>query len=326
MKIAVLSLGNLGTALAHLLAKNGHEVMAWEYDKAVVAEVNQQHINSRYLPDVLLPNNVTANHCIDEVLLHGEIIFTCIPSVFLLNTLSKVVDNIPLYVPVVNLAKGINRENQQTVMQMLRALLPQHTLAMLSGPSLANEFSKGINTVLVAASSDKQLPLLLKKLLENSRFSVRISTDVVGVELGGILKNVYAIGMGFAYSMMPYGLNFVGAYFTQALKEMQQLGVSLGADANTFYDFSGVGDLIATAMSEQSHNHIMGEWLSKGASVAEVKKEMHVLPEGFNTLSVMLTMAKEHHVHLPLAELLQQVLDNALTPEQFFDRFNACLY
>ena len=161
--------------------------------------------------------------------------------------------------------------------------------------------------------------------MDNNFFSVLPSTDVTGVELGSIFKNAFAVGMGFASATNKPGRNFVGAYFTQALKEMQIIGCAMGAEADSFYQLSGLGDLLATSLSDKSHNFTAGKLLGEGLSLKQVEAEVGILPEGVNTLAVMQAIAKDKGLTLPLIQLLQQVLEQGLTPEQFFLRFNSCL-
>lgn len=309
MTIALLGLGNLGTAVARLLAANGHPVLAWEHDEAVVEEINSRHGNHRYLEGVDLPKTVVATGDIGKVLAEGELVINCLPSKFIVPVLEPVAAKLPPGTPLVNMAKGIDRQSRQTASQQLGHLFPSNPLVMLAGPSLANEFSRGVNTVVVAACEDRAVAQQVADLMTNDHFTVLLSDDVVGVELGGILKNIYAIGLGAAHAEGPPGLNFVGAYLTQALGEMQRIGMTLGASAESFYSFSGVGDLVATAMSEQSHNYRFGKLIGSGMTLAEAGDKAGLLPEGVNTLQVMAKLADEQQLQLPLLRALQQLLE-----------------
>ena len=325
MNIAVIGLGNLGSAIANALAHNGHHVLGWEHDVSVVAEINDYHANIRYLPDVIFHANVQATNSLNEALAFAEIVFICLPTRYFSAVLDAMAKQLPLHVPIVNMAKGLNAVTRQTAMQMLASRLPEHDLAMLSGPSLANEFSKGKNTIVVAASVDDRLAANIRHLLQTKRFTVLLSRDVVGIELGAIFKNVYALGMGMAGGAKVSGLDFAGAYLVQALWEIQQLGQKLGAQGDSFLGVAGLGDLIATAMSEDSHNYTCGKWLGEGYHLPEIEKIMGTLPEGINTLRVMLFMAQDYQLELPLASLLRQVIDHELAMSDFYQQFNACL-
>ena len=325
MKISLLSLGNLGTAVAHLLAINGHEVLAWEHDPAVVVEVNEHHRNSRYLQGVSLHPGLKASNDINELMVRADMLVSCLPSRFVLPVLQPIASQLPAAVRVVNMGKGMSPATGLTVMQQLEQLFPENPLAMLCGPSLANEMVHGVNTVLVAASADPFLPALIRQVFESERLSVLMTADVRGTELGGILKNAYAVGLGFASAGGRPGRNFVGAYLTCALSEMCRVGKVLGATEQSFYVYSGLGDLLATALSDKSHNFTLGKLLGDGMSLQQVQDELGLLPEGFNTLQSIITVGDREGVDVPLARLLHQACFDRLTIHQFFDLFNACV-
>ncbi len=300
MKLAVVGMGNLGTAVACLAASNGHRVVAWEYQQTVVDEINQQRRNRRYFGSRTIPDGVTATSDLNQVFNATAAVFVTLPSRFIEPVLSRYDGSPDAATGLVNMSKGINSESGETAFQTLCRLFPRQPAAMLAGPSLANEFSDGTVTALVAASSDMGLIGTIKDALENSHFAVCAGDDALGVELGGILKNCYALGMGMVDGSTASGLNFVGAYLTVALQEITTLGVALGASEGSFRAFSGVWDLIATAMSEHSHNRAMGRLVAKGIPLAEIEESMGVLPEGYNSLLLALRLAEEQAVKLPL--------------------------
>ena len=325
MKVGIIGLGNLGSAVAYLAAGNGHPVLAWEYDQAVVDEVNRQHTNQRYLKGIQLPEQVSATTCVEEVFAGSELVFITLPSRFIPQVLGACAGRADTTIGLVNMAKGLHVETGKTAYQMLAELFPDNPKAMLAGPSLANEFVHGVLTAVVAASDDAGLITNIGIVLNNKRFAVSRSGDVMGVELGGILKNIYALGLGVFADREDRGLNFIGAYLTQAITEIQVLGVALGAKKESFWRLSGIGDLIATAMSPQSHNVTMGKLVAQGLSVAEIEAGLGVLPEGYNTLQVALRLAGEHGVSLPLAALLQRLIAGELSVDAFLDAFAATL-
>ena len=322
MKVGMIGMGNLGSAVALLAASHGHEVTGWEFDAAVVASINEKQANDRYLPGIPLPPSVQATTNLDEVMAL-PLVFLALPSRFVLPVLSRYVAAHPAgpWPAIANLSKGIDAASGKTVMMMLGTLFPEEKLAMVAGPSLANEFSRGVMTVVVAASKNSALVQQVGKVLNGSRFAVLPSDDVSGVELGGILKNIYALGLGIFAAQGELGLNFVGAYLTQALAEMQALGSILGARPESFLLPSGIGDLIATSLSEHSHNRTMGRLIGEGHSLAEVREKMGNLPEGYNTLQVAVSLAQKNGITLPLATLLHEVVEGKLPPEQFMERF-----
>lgn len=323
MKIGIIGMGNLGSAVACLAGNNGHAVTGWEFNAEVVADINGNRRNQRYLPGITFPATVTATTTLEQAFAGAELLFIALPSRFIgpvLASAATLAADARL-VGIVNLAKGLDGATGRTAMQQLAGIFPQTALAMLAGPSLANEFARGVMTVVVAASRDRQLQQQIGTALNGSRFAVLHSDDVMGVELGGILKNIYALGLGIFAARTDAGLNFTGAYLTQAQAEIQRLGVSLGARPESFLLPSGIGDLIATALSEESHNRTMGRLIGAGLSLQQVKEKMQNLPEGYNTLQVALALAAKHNISLPLAALLQQVVEGEITPDGFYERF-----
>lgn len=325
LQVGIIGFGNLGSAVAKVIADNGHQVLVWEFDQAVVTELNEQHKNTRYLAGVTFAQNVSATSIIADVFKRADIVFVTLPSRFIESVLAEYANNADSAVALVNMSKGINAQSHETAFQTMQRLFPDNPLAMLAGPSIANEFARGVVTGVVAASSDNSVPLLIAQAMNNNSFAVAGYDDALGVELGGVLKNIYALGMGLFDKHSQNGLNFVGAYLTQALREMNDLGTAIGAKPESFYQLSGVGDLITTAMSDDSHNRSMGRLIAEGKSVEQVTEMMGVLPEGYNTLAVALTIAGQKNIQLPLAELLHQVINNNLSLDDFFIRFTALL-
>jgi glycerol-3-phosphate dehydrogenase (NAD(P)+) len=196
MKIGIIGLGNIGTSIANLIAQNGYNIIAWEYNINVVNEVNTKKVNSIYLPNIPLDSKIQATTQIEEVPNNSEIIFIAIPSIYIKPVLEKHKNNINNQTIIVNLAKGIDKETYFTACETLSNIFPNNNIVMLSGPTIANEFSRKMPTVVVLAHKNKQILLKVSKILENNYFRTRFSDDIIGAELGGILKNIYAIGLG----------------------------------------------------------------------------------------------------------------------------------
>jgi glycerol-3-phosphate dehydrogenase (NAD(P)+) len=322
MRVSIVGLGNLGSAIAYIIAGNGHTVTCWEYDEAVVVEVNNEHRNQRYLPDRVLPESIIATSDVAKVLIDTELVLITLPARFIASVLAEHVDLAGRDIPIVNMAKGIDAQTGETAFQLVSRLFPEQPVVMLAGPSLANELVRGVTTGLVAASPDSDAIARVALALNNQNFFVRGSIDPVGVELGGILKNIYALGLGM---FVDPGLNFIGAYLTQALAEIKALGVALGARADSFDGLSGIGDLIATSLSEHSHNRSMGGLIAQGLSLAEVEEKMGILPEGYHTLGIILPMAERLGVAMPLANLLSAVITGEQSLEGFNKRFTTLM-
>lgn len=321
MQVGLVGLGNLGTAMGHLIAKNGHEVLGWEYNRAVVEEINGQHTNSKFLPEVLLHSGLKATPDLVKVFQACPVIFITLPSVFIKPTLEPLAGQVADDALLVNMAKGIDRQTGLTSFQILAQLFPAARKVMLSGPSIANEFAREMPTTVVIAGSSKADLLVVAQLLDNDYFRTRFSDDVIGVELGGILKNIYAIGLGLFDGQGITSINFRAVYLTIALEEISRFGVGLGARVETFLYLAGVGDLLATSFSEHSHNRRLGEWLAQGLSLAEIKGKTGVLPEGFNALEAVLYLAEKLHLSLPLAKGLYDVASGRIEAKRFINAF-----
>lgn len=321
MQIGIIGLGNLGTALAQLIAGNGHQVIGWEHSPEVVAEINAQHTNTRYLPNVALSPQLSATGQVGELLAQSTVVFVTLPSAFIRASLGPHAQQLSPDAIVVNLAKGIDRTTGQTAYQTVSAIFARHTCLMLAGPAIAGEFARGLPTLVVLAGGSTATMLPIARVLDNDHFRVRFSSDALGVELGGILKNVYAIGLGFFDGKQINSANFRAAYLTLALEEMTRLGVGLGAQPETFFYLAGMGDLLATALSAQSHNRRLGEQIATGQTVAALEAASGLLPEGYQTLRLVLLLAEKIHVPVPLALGIWQVLNGNITAERFIDAF-----
>ncbi len=321
MNIGVVGLGNLGTALGQLIGSNGNQVQGWEYHADVVDEINRQHTNARYLPGVALSPNLRATTDLANLISNCDVLFVTLPSAYIKSTLAPFANSLPDRTVLVNLAKGIDSGTGLTAFQTLAVLFPHNRCLMLAGPTIANEFARGVPTLAVLAGPSLYDLLPVARILDSHHFRVRFSTDALGVELGGILKNVYAIGLGFFDGKKVQSANFRAAYLTVALEEMVRLGTGLGAQRETFYYLSGIGDLLATSLSEQSHNRRLGEMLASGRTLAEIESSLGVLPEGYHTLQTVLLLAEKVHLPVPLALGLWNVIRGQYSAEAFMDAF-----
>jgi glycerol-3-phosphate dehydrogenase (NAD(P)+) len=321
MTIGVVGLGNVGTAIGNLIAANGSHVLGWEYNHDAVEEINTNHTNSRYLPEIALSHNLVATTVLDELFHACEVLFVCLPSLFINKTIGPFKDKIDSHCILVNLAKGIDRETGLTAFQILSNLFPHNRRIMLAGPAIANEFARGMPTVVVLAGPDITNLMSISRLLENNHFRTRFTDDAIGVELGGILKNVYTIGLGLFDGKNITSVNFRSVYLTISLEEISRIGVALGGKAETFSYLAGMGDLLATSLSQHSHNRRMGELLAADHPLSTIQDMMGVLPEGYNTMKFVLSVAEKLHVSLPLAKGLWDVIHGISSTEKFIYSF-----
>jgi glycerol-3-phosphate dehydrogenase (NAD(P)+) len=321
MYTGIIGLGNLGTAIGNLISNNGHDVLGWEYNSAVAEEINHQHVNTQYLAGIPLSDKLIATTDIEEVFRKCSILFIALPSIFIQSTLGKFKDQVDPSIILVNMSKGIDRQSGLTAFQTVGKIFPNNPKIMLSGPAIANEFSKGLPTIVMLAGRNFQDLLQVSRIMDNDHFRTRFSDDEMGVELGGILKNIYASGLGLFDGEGIESINFRAVYLTLALEEMSRFGVGMGAKLETFLYLAGMGDLVATALSEHSHNRHMGELLAKGKTLEEIKQEMGVIPEGYNTLRTVLYFAEKMHLTLPIAKGLWDVMHGRNTAHKFIYSF-----
>lgn len=320
MRAGIIGLGNLGTAIGNLISGNGHEVIGWEYVAEVVDEINELHTNSRYLPGVMLDLKLIATNELAQVFT-CPIVFIAIPSIFIQSTLKQYCGQIDPDTILVNMAKGIDRQSGLTAFQTVSSLFPKNPKIMLSGPSIANEFAQGMPTMVVLAGKSFQDLLQVSHLMDCDYFRTRFSDDEIGVELGGILKNIYATGLGLFDGEGITSINFRAVYLTLALEEMSRYGLCMGAKLETFLYLAGMGDLVATGLSEHSHNRHMGELLAKGMTLEQIKETIGVIPEGYNTLRAILYFAEKNHLTLPIAKGLWDVMHGRISAHQFIYAF-----
>jgi glycerol-3-phosphate dehydrogenase (NAD(P)+) len=320
-RVGLVGLGNLGSAIGNLVAGNGYDVLGWEYNRAVVDEINRERTNARYLDGVAMLPNLAATSDLAEVASTSALLFIALPSAFIQPTLQPVRHLIPAETIIINMAKGIDGVTGLTSFQTVTGMFPQHRCVMLSGPSIANEFARGMPTIVVLAGQEVTDLVQVARVLDAAHFRTRFSHDAMGVELGGLLKNIYAIGLGIFDGRQIDSVNFRSVYLTIALEEMTKIGVALGAQAETFAYLPGMGDLLATSLSPHSHNRHLGERLSQGWTLDAIRAEMGVLPEGFNTIRIMLNIAEKMHVSLPLARALWDVIHGRLEAEHFIFAF-----
>ncbi len=312
--IGVLGAGSWGTALAALLAGNGQQTLLWDRDAEQVAQMRDQGQNPYYLPGVSLPPALSYTNDFPEVVAHARDLLVVVPSHAFRQVLEQVRDRLRSDLRLAWATKGLEPGTGRPLHEVARELLGEkRSIAVLSGPSFAKEVAAGLPTAVTVASNDRQFAHELAVRVHNDRFRVYLSTDMVGVELGGSVKNVLAIGAGIAHGL-GFGANTRAALITRGLAEMMRLGQAMGGQRETFMGLAGMGDLVLTCTDTQSRNLRMGLSLAKGMTVAEAEKSIGQVVEGVGTAREVKRLADRHAVEMPISEQVYRVLHEGLAP------------
>ena len=312
IKISVLGAGSWGTALAMLLARNGVEVRLWDRDAAHIAALTKARINERYLPDIPLPDLIAPVADLEDALSHTDFVLVVVPSVGFRDILKKIaaLQNAPGQ--LVWASKGLEPGTGKFLHQVVEEEMPDHsTFAALSGPSFALEVARGLPTAVTVASPDATYAGIVADLFHCPTFRAYTSTDLVGVELGGSVKNVLAIAAGISDGL-GYGANARAALITRGLAEIMRLGAKLGGQRETFMGLAGVGDLVLTCTDDLSRNRRLGLALGRGKTLAAAIEEIGQAIEGLETAKELDTLAAECRIDMPITAQVKAVLyDNA---------------
>lgn len=310
MRISVLGAGSWGTALAIILQFNGHDVTLWEYKRGYCRTLKRTRENKIYLPKVKIPKEINITNSLKEGCENQHMIILAIPSQFIRSVLVRLNKNYFHDTTFVSVAKGIEKETLFTVSQIIKDEFPEidlKNIGVLSGPSHAEEVARKIPTAVVAASSDIETAKQIQAAFITSYFRVYHSSDIIGVELGGALKNVIAIGAGMADGA-KFGDNTKAAIMTRGIAEISRIGIKIGARPETFSGLSGVGDLIVTCMSKHSRNRYVGEQIGSGKKLKTVLKSMKMVAEGVATCQSTFELARKYDVKTPIVDAVYGAL------------------
>ena len=307
MRCTVIGAGAWGTALANLLAENGHEVRLWSFEPDVAEAINRRHENPRFFADVPLHPALVGTANMAEALAGSEMVLFVPPSHALRAVATQAAAHLPPGVPLVVATKGIDREQLCLMTDVVAASCPGHPIVALSGPSFALEVALHLPTALVAACEDLEVAERVQTTLSTSGFRVYTQTDVVGVELGGALKNVMAVATGIADGL-ELGNNARAALITRGLAEMSRLGAKLGADPATFSGLAGLGDLVLTCTGALSRNRAVGLEIGRGASLQDVLQGRETVAEGVATTESAKALADKVGIEMPIINAVHRVL------------------
>lgn len=311
MKVAVIGSGGWGTAISILLAEKGNEVYLWSWIQEETDRLNKDRENKEFLPGVKLPDNIVCTHDMKSCIDGAEVIVTAAPSPATRTTAKQMASYVKEGQRIVNISKGL--EGKLRLSQVYKSEIPQAEISVLSGPSHAEEVSRKIPTTVVVASENKETAEFLQDVFMCGTFRVYTSDDVIGVELGGALKNVIALCAGISDGL-GYGDNTKAALITRGVAEITRLGTAMGARASTFAGLSGLGDLIVTGTSTLSRNHTAGELIGKGYSVADALEKVHMVVEGVNTAGAAYDLSRQYGVETPIIEQAYKILFEGTDP------------
>jgi glycerol-3-phosphate dehydrogenase (NAD(P)+) len=306
LNVTILGGGSWGTTVASLVSRNA-PVKLWARNQETVDEINTQHTNERYLPGAKIPEKLVATTDIGEAVRGADVIVMGIPSHNFRAVLKDVKQHIRAWVPVLSLTKGLEFDTGLRMTQIISEVLPGHPIGVLTGPNLAREIMAGQAAASVIAMEDEIIVQELQNVFKSGLFRVYTNTDVIGCELGGVLKNIIAIAVGMGDGQGA-GDNTRSALITRGLAEVTRLGVAMGGRPETFSGLAGMGDMIATCTSPQSRNRHVGVELGKGRNMQEIIDDMVMVAEGAKSAPAVMALAEKYGVEMPIARDVSRVL------------------
>ena len=313
--VSVIGAGAWGTTIADLLAKKGLDILLWCFEEQTVQDINSSKENKKFLPGIKLHKNITATADLEESFNNSKVIISVIPCQHIRSTLKSKRIDVSKDTVILSATKGIEKETLKRPSEIIGEILKIDNVAALSGPNLSKEIAKGLPAASVVACPDNSIAKELQEVLNTEYFRIYTSDDVIGVELGGALKNVIAIAAGICDGL-ALGSNAKSALIVRGLAEIKRLGIAAGAKQGTFSGLSGIGDLITTCQSSLSRNHSVGELLTKGKSLSAIQNNMAAIPEGVDTSISALKLAEKLGVEMPITREVYKVLFEGKKPAE----------
>jgi len=310
--VAVIGAGSWGTTLASLLSKKGYDVSLWVYEKDLAEEIERTRLNKVYLPDIRLPENIMVSHRIDEVVNKARYILNVVPAQYTRAVFKEISPYLSNGSAIISASKGIERGTLMTISSVLKELTG-HEVAALSGPSFAKEVIKNLPTAVTLATENRNTGILLQELFNTSTFRVYTHNDILGVEIGGALKNVIAIAAGISDSL-GLGNNARASLITRGLAEITRLGVAMGAGEKTFAGLSGLGDLVLTCTSSLSRNYTLGIKLGQGMKLKDILEQTISVVEGVETAESAFELSNKYNVEMPIVEQVYKIINEGKDP------------
>jgi glycerol-3-phosphate dehydrogenase (NAD(P)+) len=316
--VGVVGAGSWGTALAALLAKKGHRVSIWAREQEVVEDIRTRNENRAFLPGVSLPGSLQAEEDLSRLVAGKELLISVVPSQFVSQVFQGVAGKLDPETQVVSASKGIEVSTGRRMDQVLSSILGSdhaRLLTFLSGPSFAAEVMRESPTAVVVASRSAEAALVAQEVFQTQHFRVYTNPDVLGVELGGALKNVIALAAGVVAGM-GFGHNTLAALITRGLAEITRLGVAMGADPATFSGLAGMGDLVLTCTGDLSRNRTVGFRIGRGETPEEILAGMKTVAEGVRTVQAVRELSSDHGVEMPISEEVHALLWEGRTAKE----------
>ena len=300
INVAVIGAGSWGTTVAALAAENTPTIL-WSRRPELAAQINDAHVNGDYLPRFVLPEQLRATSSMEAAVSSADVLVMAVPSHGYRDVASEAAQFLRPWVPIVTLTKGLERSSRKRMSEVTSDEMPGHPVAVLTGPNLAKEILGGQPAASVVAIDDEVIAAELQRIFSRPSLRIYTNPDVVGCEVGGVVKNVIAIASGMAEGM-GFGDNTRATLITRGLAEMTRLGMAMGGQAATFSGLAGIGDLIATCSSSQSRNNSVGKQLGQGKSIDEVLASTNMVAEGVKSSPSVLDLARRHDVEMPITE------------------------
>jgi glycerol-3-phosphate dehydrogenase (NAD(P)+) len=316
--IGVVGGGSWGTALANLLASKGYSINLWVFEKEVKDQIIESGENKIFLPDVKLSANIHPTNELAEAVLGKNMVVVVVPSHLMRVVTSKMADTVSKDAIIVTASKGIENKTHLTMTGVLKETLvdiPDHRFVTLSGPSFAREVARNLPTLVTVASEEIEVAAFAQQVFVSPYFRVYTSEDVIGVELGGSLKNVIAIGAGVVDGLQ-LGLNARAALITRGMTEIRRLGLKLGANPRTFTGLAGIGDLILTCTGDLSRNHTVGVKIGRGEKVSDILSQMRMVAEGVKTARSVYNLSRKLNVDMPIFHEAYRILYEDFSPKE----------
>lgn len=315
-KIVIVGAGSFGTAIANLLAKKNNEVLIWDINKDIIDDINENRINSKFFPDVILHKNIKGIHTLEQYLNENlNFIILAVPSKAISSVCLSLKDKVNNNTSIINISKGIDLISHKRLSVIINEILPKNPLVILSGPTHAEEIIKDLPTTIVASSSNITHAETVQELFLSNNFRVYTNSDLISAEIGGAVKNIIAVAAGIL-SGIGYGDNALAALMTRGMVEISRIGEKLGGRKETFFGLTGMGDLIVTCTSVHSRNRRAGLLIAKGFTVEEAIKEVGMVVEGIEACKSFYKLKELNEVDMPITDTLYDVLFNSKCPKE----------